>query len=129
MITGILSDQCHWLDELNDRDGFFSSFDFVFNSFHTGRTKKDSGTFAFVLEKIGSKHSQTVFVDDHQAHVERARLQGLNTIFYKNRREFFQSLREFFPKQTLHQLKNLNGTILPLIKLIELSRIKDLFYT
>ncbi len=98
VITGILSDQCHWLDELNDRDGFFSSFDFVFNSFHTGRTKKDSGTFAFVLEKIGSKPGQTVFVDDHQAHVERARLQGLNTIFYKNRREFFQSLRKFFPE-------------------------------
>lgn len=98
VLAGILSDQCHWLDELNDRDGFFSSFDFVFNSFHTGRTKKDPGTFAYVLEKIGAAPGQAVFVDDHQAHVERARAQGLNAIFYTNRREFFQSLRSFFPE-------------------------------
>jgi len=34
---GILSDQTDWLDELNERDGFFQHFDCVFNSFHMGR--------------------------------------------------------------------------------------------
>jgi putative hydrolase of the HAD superfamily len=114
VLAGILSDQCHWLDELNDRDGFFSSFDFVFNSFHTGRTKKDSGTFAFVLEKIGTTPDQAVFVDDHRAHVERARAQGLNAIFFTNRSEFFEGLRRFFPEinfASAEQFKSQNPSV------------------
>ena len=50
--VGILSDQTNWLDELNDRYNFFQYFDYVFNSFHSGLSKKDPKSFEYVLKKI-----------------------------------------------------------------------------
>ena len=38
--AGILSDQTNWLDELDGRFGFYGRFDFIFNSFHMGKSKR-----------------------------------------------------------------------------------------
>ena len=43
--VGILSDQTNWLDELDARDRFFREFDYVFNSYHMGKSKKDPSHF------------------------------------------------------------------------------------
>ena len=39
--VGILSDQTNWLDELDAHHDFFRLFDYVFNSYHMGKSKKD----------------------------------------------------------------------------------------
>ena len=51
-ITGILSDQSHWLDWLNERDHFFEEFDHVFNSYHMGKGKRDPSLFHDITAKL-----------------------------------------------------------------------------
>ena len=47
--VGILSDQTNWLDELDGRFGFYGRFDYIFNSFHMGKSKNDATHFDDVL--------------------------------------------------------------------------------
>jgi len=42
---------------------------------------------------------------------------------------FFKVFEVFFRKQTLHRLKNFNRTTRQPIKLIDMSGMKDLYYT
>lgn len=86
--TAILSDQTHWLDELNDRDDFFKYFDHVFNSFHEGMTKREAAYFKKALEWFGKTPEQVLFVDDHAPHIERARSLGMDAILYTEEKEF-----------------------------------------
>lgn len=95
--VAILSDQTHWLDELNQRDDFFRRFDAVFNSYHTGITKKDPEFFDQVLNRLHKKPEEVLFIDDHSPHLERAAAKGLHTILYANRMRFLSDLKIFFP--------------------------------
>ena len=62
-ITGILSDQMHWLDWLNERDRFFDAFDHVFNSFHMGKGKRDPTLFDDIAEQLALPPAGILFVD------------------------------------------------------------------
>jgi FMN phosphatase YigB (HAD superfamily) len=93
----IVSDQTDWLDELNRRHGFFRWFDQVFNSYHSGKSKKDPTIFEDVLAAMGVSAHQALFVDDHQAHVARAQQQGLHTIRYRDRSSFVEEFAAFCP--------------------------------
>ncbi len=75
--TIILSDQTDWLDRLEARDHFFKNFDRVFNSFHTGISKRDPECFTRVLADLGIKAEETLFVDDNPGHCDRARNLGI----------------------------------------------------
>ena len=97
ILVCLLSDQSHWLDELDDRLGFFRHFDRVFNSYHMGVTKKDPRVFDLVLERLGTAPSQVLFIDDHLPHVERARCKGLNVIHFGGREDFLAQLERYFP--------------------------------
>lgn len=94
--TGILSDQTHWLDELNARDDFFKYFDHVFNSFHMGITKKDPALFGKILERLGMNPEKILFVDDHAPHIERARGLGMDAIFYAGEEDFRPQMKKRF---------------------------------
>ena len=82
LVTGILSDQTGWLDEIDARDGRFRHFDHVFNSYHIGMAKDDPRTFAEVCRRIGAPPAETAFVDDNPGNVERAAAEGLRAIRY-----------------------------------------------
>jgi HAD superfamily hydrolase (TIGR01509 family) len=97
LIVGILSDQTNWLDELNDRDNFFPLFDYVFNSFHTGVTKKEPASFMNALSAMGKKPHEVIMVDDHLPNIERAAALGINVIHYRGEKEFIDEMAEFFP--------------------------------
>jgi putative hydrolase of the HAD superfamily len=97
IIVGILSDQSHWLDELNKRHGFFRLFHQVFNSFHLGLTKKDTAIFDHVLQRINVMPKNVLFIDDHLAHIERAQSKGIYAIFYTDKEKFCMDLKKFFP--------------------------------
>ena len=91
----ILSDQTDWLDELDIRHDFFRRFERVFNSYHMGKSKKDATLFNDVLALMGVKPGKALFVDDSHENIERAKLSGLNTIWYQDRPRFFQELTFF----------------------------------
>ena len=94
-LVGILSDQSQWLDELDGRHDFFREFHKIFNSYHLGKGKKDPGLFAEIAAKLGLKCSEILFIDDNEGNVERARIQGWNTILYRNREDFLEKMKEY----------------------------------
>jgi len=76
----IVSDQTNWLDELDERHHFFALFHRVFNSYHHGRSKKDSCFFVEVLAELDCKPEAALFLDDDQGNLERARAHGIRGI-------------------------------------------------
>ncbi len=95
--TAILSDQTNWLDELNERDGFFRYFDAVFNSFHLGKSKSDPSHFSDTAARLGKPPPRLLFVDDNELHCRRARTVGLEAVHFTDRPSFLAGLGAYFP--------------------------------
>jgi len=96
IVVAILSDQTKWLDDLNKRYNFFQLFDYVFNSFYLGMTKKDPAVFSHVLKRMDFQAENVLFIDDYLPHIKRAQDRGFQTIFYTGRENFLQKLQDFF---------------------------------
>ena len=94
-ITGILSDQSQWLDDLDKQYDFFKEFDVIFNSYHMGKGKRDPALFDEISIKLGIKSSEILFIDDNEGNIERARAKGWNTILYRNKEGFLQEMAEY----------------------------------
>ena len=94
LVTAILSDQSDWLDQLDARYHFFQYFNAVFNSYHLGKTKRDSSIFADVLQALDADPKETLFVDDNIDHIARAVAAGLQTHIFEGRESFMKKLRE-----------------------------------
>ena len=80
----ILSDQTNWLDELDEKHGFFVEFDRVFNSYHLGKGKTDSDLFSEVAAELGLAPEDVLFIDDNRGHVDRARSVGMKAFFFSS---------------------------------------------
>ena len=93
--TAILSDQVNWLDELDARDGFFSYFDRVYNSFHTGLSKDDAATFEDLYHWLDCSPENIVFIDDHLPHIKRAKSKGLNAVHFTDRQKFVRDINSY----------------------------------
>lgn len=93
----VLSDQTNWLDELNERDGFFKLFDSVYNSYHVGKGKRDPSIFDDAAGWMKVRPEEILFVDDNQGNIERAESRGLKTILFKGEEGFIKKLVEFCP--------------------------------
>lgn len=94
MVTGILSDQTHWLDELNDRDHFYQYFDPIFNSYYLGKGKQDASLFNDVATVLKLPINEILFIDDDENNVNRAREAGMQAIHYVDKARFIQELNE-----------------------------------
>lgn len=94
--TALVSDQTNWLDELDGAHGFFALFDKVFNSYYTHKSKHDPSVFDDVLRSMHGEADRTLFIDDTEGHVQRARQRGLHAILYKDRAGFQQALNIYF---------------------------------
>jgi len=95
--VAILSDQTNWLDELNERHDFFKFFDFVFNSYHLGKSKVDPSHFSDTICRLGITPEKLLFIDDTGAHCETAGNAGIHAIQYIDRESFLEEIRCFFP--------------------------------
>jgi putative hydrolase of the HAD superfamily len=102
LIVGILSDQTQWLDELDAREGFFKGFDHVFNSYHLGRGKDDPAHFDDIAARLNLPPERILFVDDHDANIDRAGEKGFRTILYRDQEDFMRGLARFCPSLQLH---------------------------
>lgn len=97
VLAGILSDQTDWLEELDNRDDFFRYFDYVFNSYHMGSSKREADHFDKVLRVIDTRPGTVLFVDDNEGNCDRARSRGMEAIHYIDRERFFDEAVRFFP--------------------------------
>jgi len=95
LIVAILSDQTNWLDELNQRTPFHHLFDYVFNSFHLKKTKRDSSIFRDVSAILGFQLEEVLFVDDNLENIKRAASQGLRAIHFKDVSMFKKEIERF----------------------------------
>ena len=93
-VTAILSDQTHWLDELEARYHFGSVFDHIYNSYYLGKGKQDISLFADVAADLRMKPEVLLFVDDDPGNVQRARSAGWQAIHYIDREQFTGLLKE-----------------------------------
>lgn len=96
-ITGILSDQTCWLDQLNERDHFFQNFDHVFNSYHMGRGKRDPALFHDIADRLAFAPAEILFVDDIRSNVERAQAAGWQAIHYVDQASFLAQIDSLLP--------------------------------
>lgn len=60
----------------------YAEFDGCFLSYREGLVKPNKEAFQNVLDKIGFKPDECVFVDDTERHVEAAKALGINSILY-----------------------------------------------
>ena len=97
IITGILSDQTHWLDDLDRRDHFFGEFQRVYNSYHLGKGKRDASLFSDVAGDLRLPASAILFIDDDAGNIRRARDSGFLTIHYTDRQSFEEALSTLLP--------------------------------
>jgi putative hydrolase of the HAD superfamily len=95
LMVAILSDQTNWLDELNQRIPFHHRFDYVFNSYHLKKTKRDPSIFRDICYLLALRPKEILFLDDNLGNVKRATRQGLGSIHFKGAREFQMKIEKF----------------------------------
>ena len=91
-ITAILSDQTHWLRELDQFDHFFHEFDHVYISYELGKGKRDPSLFSDVANRLGIPPQQLLFIDDNERYVQNAREMGWQAIQYIDAKQFSTDL-------------------------------------
>ncbi len=89
----ILSDQTDWLDRLETRDRFLHHFHRVFNSYHTGISKRDPECFSRALAGLGITAGQALFIDDNPGHCQRAKKLGIKTHLFTSPAALADALR------------------------------------
>ena len=82
--VGLLTDQCNWLYELDERDGLLSDFDTVVSSYEEGYTKRDMEIFRIACERFAMLPEEIAFFDDNPDNVERAADFGLRAFLFKD---------------------------------------------
>ena len=92
--VGILSDQTNWLDELDGLYGIYGRFDYVFNSYHMGKSKNDPTHFDDVLKLLNRRGRQVLFIDDSAGHVERARGRGWAAVHFLDEADLLRVLSD-----------------------------------
>jgi len=92
-VTAILSDQTHWLDELDERHHFMRAFDHVYNSYHLGKGKRDPSLFADVAADLALPPVALLFIDDDPGNVERARQAGYQALLFTDQHSCISELQ------------------------------------
>jgi putative hydrolase of the HAD superfamily len=92
--VALLTDQTDWLDELNQQEPFYQHFDYIFNSFHLQKSKRDATLFDDIAGQLGVKPREILFVDDTPENLERARARGWKTLRFTNVEDFRKAIKE-----------------------------------
>jgi putative hydrolase of the HAD superfamily len=95
--VGILSDQTDMLDKLDKKYDFFRFFDYVFNSYHMGKGKRDPSLFDDIVHTLKTEPHRVLFIDDDPGNVERAKKKGWQGIQYIDRERFQKDIEEILP--------------------------------
>jgi len=82
--VGLLTDQCNWLYDLDDRDGLFSPFKSIINSYEEGYTKRDPEIFRIACQRMDVLPHEAAFFDDNTGNVNNARDFGMRAYLFEN---------------------------------------------
>lgn len=82
-------------DYLNKKYGLRNDFDDFILSYEAGFNKKEIGFYKILLDRIGCKPRECVFIDDLQEFLDIAKSFGIQTILFKNSNQLKFDLRKF----------------------------------
>jgi len=99
-VVAILSDQTNWLEEINARMPFYHHFDHVFNSYAIHKSKRDPSVYTDTCSALGVKSAETLFIDDSEGNIRRARAEGLKIIHFQGVAAFKTELQDVIPDTT-----------------------------
>ena len=89
----LLSDHAReWMAYIQMVHSFFHKFRALFFSYELGQTKSNPTTFALVLDELGRKAQQCLFVDDSERNVATARSVGLPSIRFVDSAQLVRQL-------------------------------------
>jgi FMN phosphatase YigB (HAD superfamily) len=90
----LLSDHAlEWITYIRGVHSFFDKFEASFFSYELGQTKGDPTTFVLVLDELGQRPRQCLFVDDSERNVATARSVGLPGIRFADSVQLVRQLR------------------------------------
>src|SRR5512142_413627 len=92
-VVAIASDQVDWLERLDERDHFYKEFDHVFNSYRTGKGKRDATFFDDMANALNREPCELLFLDDNPGNVERAASRGMYAMGVANAEDTAEELR------------------------------------
>ena len=89
----LLSDHAlEWMAYIQMTHSFFDKFGALFFSYELGQTKSDPRTFVRVLDELGRKVGQCLFVDDSERNVAAARSVGLPSVRFVDAAQLVRQL-------------------------------------
>lgn len=93
-LTGILSDQTHWLDMLDAQYQFYKNFNHIFNSYYLGKGKQDPTLFTDIAAYLNLSPDEILFIDDDAGNVARAHACGYQGLQYISQQQFVAELEK-----------------------------------
>ncbi len=79
--------------------GILDAFDQVFISCELGMAKPDLRVYAHVVERLGVRPEEAVFVDDFPANIEAARRAGLQAVHFRSTDQAMHALSELLGQE------------------------------
>ena len=93
---GLLSDHGReWIHDLHEKYLYHRLFDGVQYSFEVGTTKKNPQAFFLLMNKMGAKPYETLFIDDQQRNLDVAEGCGLQTMLFTTAKEAKEQLADY----------------------------------
>lgn len=93
-MLGLISNIYDLHAEINTKRGLFLPFDAPILSYRVGLVKPQKGVFSLVLERLGLKASECVFIDDRKKYLVMPRKMGFSVIQYRSNEQLLKNLRE-----------------------------------
>lgn len=84
-VTALLTNNTkEWIEDYDRRDPFGQHFDAVISSHHVGLVKPEPRIYQIMMEQLGAKPEECVFIDDKKKNVRAARALGMQGIIFKS---------------------------------------------
>ncbi len=83
-----------WMEYLEEQNQDIKIFDKIIVSYELGNVKPDKETFPKVLEKAKILAEETLFIDDHEINIKRAKEVGIHGIVFKSAKQLKKDLEE-----------------------------------
>ncbi len=94
---GILTTQFHLSKEVLVPKKYYKDFDALEISCDDKIKKPDKKAFELILKRLGVKENNSVFIDDQQKNLDAAKEVGMETVLFKDNKQFFQELNSLLP--------------------------------
>ncbi|MBI2045236.1 HAD family phosphatase [Candidatus Pacearchaeota archaeon] len=84
-----------WIEYLEKKFDYHKLFHSTMYSFEVGISKPDKKSYELIIEKLGAKPEECLFIDDHEKNIIAAKGLGINAIHFKDSNQLIRDLNKF----------------------------------